>query len=77
MEISLYVLPEGGEARVNSLHIGVALRRRLSDFGLVEGTKILCLRSAALSGMGLYRVRGTMLALRKADCAMIRVELCD
>ncbi len=74
MEISLSDLPEGGSATLNSLHVSSSMQRRLLDFGLIEGTKILCLRYGAPS---LYKVRGTMLALRKSDSAMISVELCD
>lgn len=74
MEITLNDLPEGSSATVNSLHVGGTMQRRLFDFGIIEGTQIICLRYGSPS---LYKVRGTMLALRKSDSAMICVEVCD
>ena len=74
MLITLDALPQGSTASVCSERAEGSLRRRLLDFGLIEGTEILCLRCAR--GISLYKLRGTMLALRKADGAKICVELC-
>lgn len=77
MEIKLNMLREGQCGRITALHIGGVMRRRLIDFGLIEGTTIRCLRSAPFGGPTLYRVRGTMLALRRTDSRYIYVELCE
>ncbi len=68
-------LPEGQEAIVQAVCVDGAMRRRLVDFGLIEGTKISCLRKAR--GCALYRVRGAIVALRCKDTANICVRLCD
>ncbi len=68
-------LPEGREAIVCCLRIDGAMRRRLFDFGLIEGTKIACLRRGV--SCVLYRVRGAMIALRRTDAAKICVTPCD
>ncbi len=77
MEMMLSALPQGQNATIKSLHLCAAARRRLYDFGMIEGTKIRCLRQGVCGGPSLYCVRGTMLALRKADGARICVELCE
>lgn len=68
-------LPQGREAIVCAVHFDGTMRRRLLDFGLIEGTRIACLRQGR--GSSVYRVRGAMLALRHADTANICVQLCD
>lgn len=76
MELTLDSLTEGECARITALQAGGALRRRLLDFGLIEGTDIHCLRISPTGSPALYRVRGTMLALRRCDAKKIRVAAC-
>lgn len=73
METTLNRLCEGQCARITALHMTGALRRRLLDFGLIEGTPIRCLRKSPAGSPVIYRVRGTMLALRTADSRHIGV----
>ena len=75
MKATLDALPQGSFAVIHALHVSEAMHKRLMDFGLIEGTEIQCLRNE--KGLSLYKVRGTMIALRNADTAMICVELCD
>lgn len=74
MEMMLSALPQGQSATIKSMQLSTAVRRRLYDFGMMEGTKLCCLRQGAC---GLYCVRGTMLALRRSDGARICVEPCE
>lgn len=76
METTLDALTEGACARVTALQARGSLRRRLLDFGLIEGTEIRCLRISPTGSPVLYRVRGTMLALRRCDAEKIRVATC-
>ena len=76
MEQSLNTLKEGQTGKITALLTEGALKRRLLDFGLIEGTKVLCLRRSPAGSPVLYRVRGTMLALRDTDGAKISVKLC-
>jgi DtxR family Mn-dependent transcriptional regulator len=49
-------------------------RRRLLDLGLVPGTPITAERRAALGEPTAYRVRGTLLALRREQADQILIE---
>ena len=75
METTLDLLCEGECARIARLGLRGAMRRRLLDFGMIEGTTIRCLRKSPAGDPVIYRVRGTMLALRRQDSRMIAVEV--
>lgn len=76
METTLDRLRAGEAGAVCALHVGGGLRRRLMDFGLIEGTRVECLRKSPWGSPVLYRVRGTMLALRACDGGLIGVRRC-
>ena len=71
----LDILETGQECRVVSLENKGALRRRLRDMGIIEGTKIKCCLESAFSDPKAYKVRGTVIALRNADAKDIKVEM--
>jgi DtxR family Mn-dependent transcriptional regulator len=50
-------------------------RRRLMDLGLVPGTAITVERRGMTGGASAYRVRGTLIALRREQAQTISVEL--
>ncbi len=74
METTLNYLREGQCARIKTLRMQGAMRRRLLDFGLIEGTWVRCLRFSPAGDPVLYCVRGTVLALRRQDSRCIAVE---
>ena len=74
METTLNHLREGQSARIKTLRMQGAMRRRLLDFGLIEGTQVRCLRRSPAGDPVLYCVRGTVLALRRQDSRYIAVE---
>ena len=74
METTLNYLREGQCARIKALRMQGAMRRRLLDFGLIEGTQVRCLRRSPAGDPVLYCVRGTVLALRRQDSRYIAVE---
>ena len=76
MEQLLNSLKEGQSGRMTSVTADSDLKQRLLDFGMMEGTKIRCLRKGPSGSPILYRVRGTMLALRNEDAAGIVVISC-
>ena len=43
------------------------MRRRLADLGLVEGTRVDCLMVSPLGDPTASRIRGAVIALRRAD----------
>lgn len=73
MTITLEQLPVGGQGYVRTLPTGGNLRRRLLDFGMIEGTAIHCIHRSR--GPILFAFRGTMLAFRREDCRRITVEV--
>lgn len=75
MVTTLDQLREGDCARIVRLALRGAMRRRLLDFGMIEGTRVRCLRLSPAGDPVIYRVRGTMLALRRQDSRRIDVEV--
>ncbi len=49
-------------------------KRRLEDLGLTPGCTVSCVFFASAGDPVAYRVRGTLLALRKKDAEKIRVK---
>lgn len=74
MKTTLNCLYEGQSACITALQMQGTLRRRLMDFGMIEGTKIRCLRKSPAGNPVIYAVRGTRLALRTQDSRYIAVE---
>lgn len=73
--MTLNLLPAGQSGIVSALMPGGAIRRRLLDLGLIEGTRVQCLRRALTGDPAIYRFRGTMVALRREDSSRICVEV--
>ncbi len=74
MDNTLARLAPGQCATIGALFAQGALRCRLLELGLLEGTKAQCLRAASKRGMLLFRVNGTLLALRRNDAALVSAE---
>lgn len=74
---ALSALPEGKQARVQTLYLKGGIRRRLQDLGLVAGTRIVCLQRAAAGDPIAYLIRGAVIALRQKDAARIEVGVYD
>ena len=51
-----------------------AIRRRLTDIGLIAGTEVVCLRNSPLGDPTAYRIRGAVMALRKGDASRVYLE---
>lgn len=77
METTLDRLAVGSVGTVRALRLEGSVRRRLLDFGMIEGTPICCLRRSPTGSPIIFGVRGTMLALRAPDCRSITVEVDD
>ena len=74
-QISLDSLETGQVCRVVSLENKGALRRRLRDMGIIEGTKIECCLKSTFSDPKAYKVRGTVIALRSRDAGDIKIKM--
>ncbi len=70
---SLYELKQGQKATVKSLLTTGAMRRRLQDIGLIEGTEVECLQPSPAGDPVAYLIRGAVIALRSEDSANILI----
>ncbi|MBQ2668775.1 MAG: ferrous iron transport protein A [Clostridia bacterium] len=50
-----------------------ALRRRLQDLGLICGTRVTCVGISPLGDPMAFRIRGAVIALRRADAETVRL----
>ncbi|MGN0696474.1 MAG: ferrous iron transport protein A [Oscillospiraceae bacterium] len=71
--ISLCGVREGGRCRVRSMYNEGAMRRRLHDIGLIEGTEVLCLNRSPSGDPTAYLIRGAVIALRREETEKILV----
>lgn len=70
---ALNKVPEGKTAEVRALLLTGAMRRRLQDIGLIEGTTIECLQKSPAGDPVAYLIRGAVIALRAEDSSKVMV----
>jgi len=71
-ELSLDRLPIGKKARVTALASDGAVRRRMQDLGIIDGTEIEPLYSSPFGNPIAYLIRGAVIALRSdISCKII------
>lgn len=73
MEYRLCDLTVGQEGILQEPRVEGLFACRLKQFGMVEGTVISCLRIALLGSPIVFRVRGTVITLRREDCRKLSV----
>lgn len=71
--IGLDEITPGERAVVYDLQNETAMRRRLRDLGLVEGSEIKCLGRSPLGDPSAYLIRGAVIAIRDADARAVWV----
>ncbi len=74
--LTLDALRKGEHAQVLQLRASGAMRRRLLDLGIVEGTRIECVGRSPFGDPSAYLVRGAVIALRSCDGARIILRRC-
>ena len=74
LPIPLGELQVGSLARVAEVQGGGKQQRRMLDMGLVPGAEVTVIRAAPLGDPIEYRVKGTAIAMRRADANTILVE---
>ncbi|AMA74339.1 FeoA family protein [Aneurinibacillus thermoaerophilus] len=72
--IPLAELLPGDKAKVVALSGEGLVRRRLLDLGIVPQTVVEAVRRSPIGDPVAYRVRGTLIGLRKEDAMKIMVE---
>ncbi len=71
---TLDMLEEGESGTVAALQMDGAIRRRLQDIGLITGTAVRCLQKSPSGDPAAYRIRGAVIALRRADARDVLLE---
>jgi len=72
--ITLYDLPVGNTAIVDSIQADGMTRRRMMDLGLVPGTRVETLRISPAGDPKAYRIRGAVIAFRKEEALKILID---
>lgn len=71
----LSALSIGCRGRVIQLIADGAIRRRLLDLGLIEGTEVMALQQSPSGDPIAYLIRGAVIALRSEDAAQILIRV--
>lgn len=66
-------LEPGQTARVKALMITGSMRRRLQDIGLIEGTRVECLRKSPAGDPKAFLIRGALIALRSEQSSSVLI----
>ena len=72
--LCLSALPEGESAYVTEVNAAPAMDRRLTDLGLVRGTRVTCVLRSPAGDPCAYLIRGALIALRRADAEGVALE---
>ncbi|MBD5132950.1 MAG: ferrous iron transport protein A [Clostridiales bacterium] len=72
--LCLSALREGESAYVTQVNAGPAMDRRLTDLGLVRGTRVTCVLRSPAGDPCAYLIRGALIALRRADADGVALE---
>ena len=75
--MKLSELKAGERARITALKSDGAMRKRLRDMGVTEGTGVSNIMRSPLGDPAAYMIRGSVIALRDADAALIETERYD
>lgn len=73
-EKTLCSLDEGCWGCIRKLGTKGDMRRRLQDIGLIEGTKVKCMRKSPSGDPVAYLIRGAVIALRNDTSSEILLE---
>lgn len=75
--ITIDKLKIGEKAYITSIELEDAIRRRLWDLGLIEGSLIEKLGESPMGDPGAFIIKNTVLAIRKKDGKKIFVKRID
>ena len=73
-QIPLSTLPLGACAKIVQVRAGGDMARRLADLGFVPGTAVECALISPAGDPAAYRLRGSLIALRRQDAGCIAVS---
>ena len=70
----LWEIETGTRAEVKDILAKDVLKERLLALGLTKGSFVEVLRKGPKDNLTVYKIRGAMIALRKEESSLIRVE---
>ena len=73
MELPLSALALGRHAYISQVGGPPDMTQRLTELGLLPGTRIACELISPAGDPAAYRVRGALIALRRADAGMVKI----
>ncbi len=73
--VSLASLSPGQKGKITALDLPGAQKGRVMEMGLTAGTTIEVIKVAPMGDPVQYKVRGGHISLRKAEAALIQVQL--
>lgn len=73
MELPLSALALGKHAYISRVGGQSDMARRLAELGLLPGTRIACELVSPAGDPAAYRVRGALIALRRADAGTVGI----
>ncbi|HIY59021.1 MAG TPA: ferrous iron transport protein A [Candidatus Tetragenococcus pullicola] len=74
---SLCDLKVGEEALVQEITSPADMKQRLWDLGFTTGTKVQCVQESPAGDPVAYRIRGTIIAIRKKDAKTVYMKKGD
>lgn len=74
-DIPLCRLRPGQQATVQALYSAGGMRRRLTDIGLIPGSRVTCIGRSPGGDPAAYRIRGAVIAIRDEDARRVQVRL--
>ena len=69
--IPMSTLSPGESGTVDTLTLSDVMRSRMRDSGVTAGTQVVCVGCSPMGDPAAFRIRGAIIALRRADCAHI------
>lgn len=73
MELPLSALATGEHAYISRVEGHAGMARRLNELGFLPGTRVCCELVSPAGDPAAYRVRGALIALRRADAQKVTV----
>ncbi len=67
-------LRPGESAVVQALYTQGSMRRRLTDIGLIPGSRVCCVGRSPGGDPAAYGIRGAVIAIRDEDARLVQVE---
>lgn len=74
--LTLSALQSGQCAVVRAVHGTGAMYERLCDLGFTPDSRVTCLFSSVLGDPKAYRIKGSVIALRNRDAAIVECAAC-